>query len=179
MRATTSLMLGTVFLAAALILLGSSTLVSSAVLAMIIFSAGEMLASPKFSEFLGNIAPPDKKAMWMGFSQVPILLGWALEGKLGPQFYHIFSAKDELARRMLVEEGIPRALTTEAALPVGKAFDRLVEVTGQSPEQLTQLLYQHHHVGLTWFIFAAVGLVAGVMIYFYGKWIARLVAKGG
>ena len=178
MRATTSLLLGTVFLAGALVLLGSSTLVGVAVLAMIVFSSGEMLASPKFSEFLGNIAPPDKKAMWMGFSQVPILLGWALEGKLGPQFYHIFSAKDVLARRMLVAEGIPSSLTTEAVLPVGKAFDRLVEVTGQSPEQLTQLLYQHNHVGMTWFIFAAVGLVAGVMIYFYGKWIARLVAKG-
>ena len=69
-----------------------------AVVAMVVFSVGEMLASPKFSEFLGNIAPPDKKAMWIGFSQAPILIGWTIEGKLGPQLYHLFSSKDVLAR---------------------------------------------------------------------------------
>jgi hypothetical protein len=177
MRATTSLMVGTALLVAALVLLGSSTLVWAAVLGMIVFSSGEMLASPKFSEFLGNIAPPDKKAMWIGFSQAPILIGWTIEGKLGPQFYHIFSAKDELARQMLVERGMAPSLVSQAALPVGKAFEKLVEFTGETPEKLTQLLYQHHHVGLTWFIFAAVGVASGVMIYFYGRWIAKLAAR--
>lgn len=179
MRATTSLMVGTALVVSALVVLGSSPLVGAAVLAMIIFSSGEMLASPKFSEFLGNIAPPDKKAMWMGFSQVPILVGWTIEGKLGPQFYHIFSAKDELARQMLVDRGMAPDLVTQAVLPVGKAFEKLVQFTGETPEKLTQLLYQHHHVGLTWFIFAAVGVASGVMIYFYGEWIKKLVAREG
>src|ERR1043166_3427287 len=83
LRATTSLLVGTVLIVAALALFGATNFVGFAVLAMIIFSLGEMLATPKFSEFLGNIAPPDKKAMWMGFSQAPILIGWTIEGKLG------------------------------------------------------------------------------------------------
>src|SRR5258708_40348591 len=106
LRATTSMLVGTVLVVLALTLFGATNLVGFAVLAMIIFSIGEMLASPKFSEFLGNIAPPDKKAMWIGFSQAPILIGWTLEGKIGPQLYHLFSSKDIFARQMLVQCGL-------------------------------------------------------------------------
>jgi len=177
MRATTSMLVGTVFITAALCLFGLSNHVGLAVLAMVVFSVGEMLASPKFSEFLGNIAPPDKKAMWIGFSQAPILIGWTLEGKIGPQLYHLFSSKDLLARQMLVQCGLRPDQVTTAAVPVGEAFKKLVEVTGQTPAALTQQLYQAHPVGLTWLIFAAVGVLSAVMIYFYGRWIQRLAKK--
>src|SRR5439155_1074701 len=56
LRATTALLFGTVLIVLALGLFGATNFVGFAVLAMIIFSVGEMLASPKFSEFLGNIA---------------------------------------------------------------------------------------------------------------------------
>ena len=177
MRATTSMLIGTVLVIGALTLFGATNLVGFAVLAMVIFSIGEMLASPKFSEFLGNIAPPDKKAMWIGFSQAPILIGWTIEGKLGPQLYHIFSAKDEFARQMLAERGLTPAQVTEHALPVGEAFNKLVQVTGESPAQLTQILYHSHHVGVTWFVFAVVGVASAVMIYFYGRWISKLAEQ--
>ena len=177
LRATNSLLLGTVLIMAALTIFGLTNGIGYAVLAMILFSIGEMMASPKFSEFLGNIAPPDKKAMWIGFSHVPILVGWAIEGKLGPQLYHIFSAKDQFARQLLVERGLTPAQVSEQALPVGEAFKKLVEVTGDTPAHATQLLYQSHHVGLTWFIFAGIGAVSAVMIYLYGRWIARLAQQ--
>jgi hypothetical protein len=177
MRATTSLLVGTIFIIIALACLGATNLVGFAVLALVVFSIGEMLASPKFSEFLGNIAPPDKKAMWIGFSQAPILIGWTIEGKLGPQLYHIFSTKDEIARQVLIQRGLSPDLVTEKALPVGEAFNKLVQVTGESPEKLTQALYQTHHVGLTWYVFAAIGVASAVMIYFYGRWILRLASQ--
>jgi proton-dependent oligopeptide transporter, POT family len=177
MRATTSMLVGTVFVIVALTLFGATNLVGFAVLAMVIFSIGEMLASPKFSEFLGNLAPPDKKAMWIGFSQAPILVGWTIEGKLGPQLYHIYSAKDEFARQMLVQRGMSPDQVTEHSLPIGEAFNKLVQFTGESPEKLTQALYQSHHVGLTWHVFAAIGVVSAVMIYFYGRWILKLAKR--
>jgi proton-dependent oligopeptide transporter, POT family len=136
-----------------------------------------MLASPKFSEFLGNIAPADKKAMWIGFSQAPILIGWTIEGKLGPQLYHIFSAKDEFARQLLLERGLTPEQCSEKLLPIGEAFNKLVQVTGESPAHLTQVLYQSHHVGLTWYVFAAIGVASAVMIYCYGQWILKLAVR--
>jgi dipeptide/tripeptide permease len=99
MRATTSLLVGTILVVGALTLFGFTNLVGFAILAMVIFSIGEMLASPKFSEFLGNIAPPDKKAMWIGFSQAPILIGWTFEGLCGPWLYHVFSSNMSFRRR--------------------------------------------------------------------------------
>jgi dipeptide/tripeptide permease len=177
MRATNSMLLGTVFVVAALTLFGATNTIGFAVLAMIIFSIGEMLASPKFLEFLGNIAPADKKAMWNGFSQAPILIGWTIEGKLGPQLYHIFSAKDEFARQLLVERGLSPDQVSEQALPIGEAFKKLVEVTGETPAHLTQTLYQSHYVGLTWYVFAAIGVASAVMIYLYGQWILKLARR--
>jgi len=177
MRATTSMMLGTVLVTAALTLFGLTNMAWLAVLAMVIFSAGEMLASPKFSEFLGNIAPADKKAMWIGFSQAPILIGWTIEGKIGPQLYHWFSSKDVFARQLLVEKGMDSSQVTEEALPVGEAFAKLVEFTGEAPLALTQQLYQSHSVGTTWFVFAGVGVLSAILIYLYGRWIATLAKR--
>jgi len=176
MRATTSLLVGTVFVVAALALFGATNQIGYAVLAMVIFSIGEMLASPKFSEYLGNIAPADKKAMWIGFSQAPILLGFTIEGKAGPSLYNIFSSKDAFARELLVQHGLTPQMVTPEALPNGEAFKKLIAVTGDTPEHLTQLLYQSHHVGLTWYLFAGVGVVAAILIYLYGKWVRKLAA---
>jgi MFS family permease len=177
MRATNSMLLGTIIIAVSLAMLGATILVGVCVAGVVLFSIGEMLASPKFSEYLGNIAPHDKKAMWMGFSQAPILLGWTMEGKLGPQLYHLFSAKDEFARQMLVERGYPASQVTHQALPIGEAFNKLVQFTGQTPESLTQALYHAHHVGLTWYAFAAVGVASAVMIFLYGRWIQKLAGN--
>jgi hypothetical protein len=178
MRATTSLLVGTIFIVSALVVFGLSNLVGFAFLAMVLFSFGEMLASPKFSEFLGNIAPPDKKAMWIGFSQAPILIGWTLEGILGPVLYQVFSSKDDFARQMLREQyGFTVNQVSKSAIHVGEAFKKLVEVSGKTPDELTQLLYNSHHVGMTWICFAAVGLLSAVMIFFYGQWVKKLAEK--
>ena len=181
MRATTSLLVGTILVVAALSLFGLFNLAWLCVVAMAVFSVGEMLASPKFSEFLGNIAPHDKKAMWIGFSQAPILIGATIEGKVGPLLYHVWSDKDVFARQMLVTRGMDASQVTEAALPPGEAFHKLVALTGESPETLTRLLYQTHHVGSTWYFFAGVGLVSAGLIWAYGKWIRKLSEsqKGG
>jgi POT family proton-dependent oligopeptide transporter len=177
MRATTSMLVGTGLVTAALCLFGLRPVIWFAIAAMIIFSIGEMLSSPKFSEFLGNIAPPDKKAMWIGFSQAPILIGWTIEGKLGPHLYHLFSSKDVFARELLVGRGMNPELVTDSALPVGEAFHKLVEYTGQSPESLTRLLYESHNVGLTWYFFGIVGVLSALMIYLYGRWILILAKR--
>lgn len=177
MRATTSMLVGTIFVTISLCIFGATNLAWFAIIAMIIFSSGEMLASPKFSEFLGNIAAPDKKAMWMGFSQVPILIGWTIEGKVGPHLYHTFSSKDVLARNLLVQHGMPPDQVTEQALPVGEAFSKLVQYSGESPEGLTRLLYESNNVGLTWYFFAMVGVVSALLIYLYGRWILTLTKK--
>ena len=176
MRATNSLLLGTMLVVAALTLFGLTNLAWFCVVAMVIFSLGEMLTGPKYSEFLGNIAPPDKKAMWIGFSQAPILIGATIEGKVGPQLYYMWSDKDVFSRQMLIERGLDPSQVTVEVLPPGEAFHKLVAVTGEPPAALTSLLYETHHIGATWFFFAFVGVVSAVLIWCYGRWIRRIAA---
>jgi POT family proton-dependent oligopeptide transporter len=121
MRATTSMVVGTLFASAAMFASGYSTLGWVSLGAIAIFSVGEMLSSPKFSEFIGNFAPHDKKAMYLGFSQIPIAIGWTLEGKIGPTLYDRFASKDRFSRQMLLER-ISEGATTLPGEPTLQAM---------------------------------------------------------
>lgn len=175
MRATTSLLVGTVCVIAALTLFGFYVFAWVIVGGMVVFSIGEMLASPKYSEFLGNIAPRDKKAMWIGFSQGPMMAGGTIEAWVGPRLYYRYSDKEVFSRRLLEENGMTAEQVEK--VPMGEGFAKLVEVTGQTPEAVTRTLYEAHNVGVVWYVFAVVGVVSAIMIYSYGVWIRQLAKR--
>ncbi|MCB9209777.1 MAG: MFS transporter [Ignavibacteriales bacterium] len=58
---------------------------------LVIFSFGEMMASPKQKEYTGKIAPPDKVAMYMGYFYWCVALGNLFGGILSGQFYALFA----------------------------------------------------------------------------------------
>ena len=175
MRATTSMVVGTLLATVAMFMSGFSTLGWLSVAAIFTFSVGEMLSSPKFSEFIGNFAPADKKAMYLGFSQIPLAIGWTLEGKLGPMIYGIFASKEQIARKLLLERGMSQSEVD--AVKDREAFDALVKFTGETPEALTEAMYQANNIGVVWVIFGAIGIVSAFGIYWYGKWILTLTKK--
>jgi len=173
MRATTSMVVGTSFASIAMFLSGYSTLGWISVGAILIFSVGEMLSSPKFSEFIGNFAPADKKAMYLGFSQIPLAIGWGLEGFTAPMLYDHFASKDRFSRELLLQRGMPADQV--AAIKQGEAFQSLMKFTGESRESLTDLLYSTHSVGSVWLVMGVIGVITAVGIYAYGKWIRKVL----
>ena len=172
MRATSSMALGTFLAASTLIIFGSFNYVWIIVFGIVCFSIGEMLSSPKSSEYLGNIAPAQKKAMYLGFSQLPLGIGWTLEGFFGQYLYYRYGAKDTLSRQSLLDNGVSQAQVD--GVPIGEAFEELIRVTGQSAESLTAQLYAANNVGKVWFIMAAVGIVSAAGMYVYGRWTYQL-----
>ena len=172
MKATNSMALGTFLAAAALLIVGGFNYVWIMVLAIVCFSMGEMLASPKSSEYLGNIAPEQKKAMYLGFSQLPLGIGWSLEGFFGQYLYGEFGSKDTLSRQSLLDQGMSQ--TGVDAVPIGEAFQKLIDVSGQSAEALTSQLYAANNVGVAWYIMGSVGLVAATGLIAYGRWTYQL-----
>lgn len=172
LKATNSMALGTFLTSSALLLFGGFNFVWVIVFAMIIFSFGEMLSSPKCSEYLGNIAPRQKKAMYLGFSQLPIGIGWIAEGYFGPTLYGAFSSKENLAREMLVDRGI-----NVSNIPIGEAFTQLINVSGSSEQLLTSQMYAANNIGTVWYIMAAVGLISAFGMYVYGKWTYRFATE--
>jgi hypothetical protein len=60
------------------------------------------------------------------------------------------------------------------AVPIGEAFSKLIEVTGQSGEVLTNQLYAANDVGVAWYIMGSVGLVCAAGLLDYGRWTYQL-----
>lgn len=54
---------------------------------LVIFSIGEMTAHPKFISYIGLIAPPDKKALYLGYSFLYGVIGSGIGGILGATLY--------------------------------------------------------------------------------------------
>ncbi|MFK7915833.1 MAG: MFS transporter [Pseudomonadales bacterium] len=171
-RATNSMAIGTFLASSALILFGGFNYVWIVVAGIVLFSLGEMLSSPKSSEYLGNIAPADKKAMYLGFSQLPIGIGWTLESYLGPVLYGAYASREQISRAALEEQGFNTAEL--AAVPVGEAFTTLVSTSGQTAEAVTATLYAANNIGAVWYLMASVGMITAFGLYVYGRWTYQL-----
>jgi hypothetical protein len=172
LKAVNSMILGTLLAALAFFMIGWTAAGWLTVFGILTFSAGEMLSSPKFLEFIGNFAPPDKKAMYLGFSQLPLAVGWVLEGYFGPKLYGRLAAKETLSREWLADNGM--SAQQLAAIPQGEAFQHLVEFAGKSPQALTDMLYHANNVGNVWFLMGCIAVGAAIGLFFYGRWIYAL-----
>ncbi len=172
-RAVNSIILGTLFQGLAFIAFGYTTFAWASLMCVVLFSSGEMMSSPKFLEYIGNMAPSDKKAMYLGFSQLAQAFGWISESYIAPVLYGQFADKDMLSRRYLADEGLSAGEID--AVPIGEAFTRLVEVTSQSAESLTQAMYDANNIGFIWYLMASVAFVTAIGLYIYGKWVLTLV----
>ncbi len=62
-------------------------------LSMFVFTLGEMIAHPKFISYVGLIAPPDKKALYQGYSFLYGVIGSGVGGILGALLYVRFVEK--------------------------------------------------------------------------------------
>ena len=58
---------------------------------ILVFSFGEMMASPKSKEYTGKIAPPEKVALYMGYFYWCVALGNLFGGILSGQLYATFA----------------------------------------------------------------------------------------
>lgn len=96
-------------------------------LAIFIFAIGEMICSPTFSAYVGLIAPPDKKALYMGYSNIPFAIGWALGNLLGGFVYEDCGAKANLAMAELASS--PRLVAQAArAADWSDSLDKIPEL---------------------------------------------------
>ncbi|MBD3225370.1 MAG: MFS transporter [Caldithrix sp.] len=97
---------------------------------IMIFSFGEMMASPKSKEYTGRIAPPDKVALYMGYFYWCVALGNLLGGILSGQLYAAF-ARDMNRPDLMWLVFALLALLTALAIYV---YDRLVIKRPQKKE---------------------------------------------
>jgi dipeptide/tripeptide permease len=143
------------------------------IIAIFIFSVGEMTASPKITEYIGRIAPPDKKALYMGYSFIPVFLGTTFAGYISGGVYQAMSDKHSL----LVKEVMKRGIHLPQGLTLQQYFDQAAAAMHMKPEQLTNYLWNTYHPSNIWTVILAIGLVAAAMLWIYDKFILAKVKQ--
>jgi POT family proton-dependent oligopeptide transporter len=160
MRRLTSIFLGFIFVTLGLYVVGSSMSIYVLLAGIVCFTAGEMLCSPKMREYLAVIAPADKKALYMGYASIPYAFGWGCGSFLGGKIYERVGEKANLALRYMSE-----VLQVHDLPHRSQAFARLTEMLGQTPAQVTRLLWDKYDPGWVWTPFAITGICAAVAMY--------------
>ena len=131
-----------------------------------IFSIGEMTAHPKFISYLGLIAPPDKKATYMGFGFLYGAFGSLVGGILGAFLYVRFIDNPMIAfvKQTVAERGanitMSASVTIDEALAVG-------EQLGLGKEQIAM----HALTSELWLLFSGIGVVCIIGLLTYQKFI--------
>jgi len=139
-------------------------------LGLLIFGLGEMGSSPKYTEYVGSIAPADKKALYMGSAYLAIALGHQIAGYLSGAPYEKIADKLFLLKAEVLKRGL-------SVPEIGDNFtktDYFNEAARQmnfNQQQLTDFLWKAYHPESIWIIFSSIALSAVVLLFLYDKFI--------
>ena len=116
--------------------------------AILIFSLGEMAGSPKITEYIGRIAPHDKKALYMGYSFIPVFIGNVFAGIIAGVVYQNMSDKVIITRQFATDKGlvVPEGLSNNA-----------------------YFLWQQYSPSDIWMVILAIGLGTTLLLYIYDR----------
>ncbi|MDT3737935.1 MAG: MFS transporter [Candidatus Kapabacteria bacterium] len=163
-RITTGLIAGIILATLGLAASGWSQSGSLAVLGMLIYTLGEMITNPKFSQYMSKIAPNEKKSTYMGFMNLSFAIGLGGGSLIGGYVYKNFAEKsglamDYLARHYNLTENINHS----------NALKILMEKSNSDINSVTELLWQSYQPHLIWLVFVAIGLLSAGLLYLYSK----------
>jgi len=173
MRTLDSMQIGMFMAIGGILVAGLTRNVWWVILGILFFSLGEMLTGPKTSEYLGLIAPKDKKGMYLGYVNIPVGVGVYVGSKLAGYVYGHYGEKATLALKYIAEHfqshgnikwtGSVKELETITGFTRTEAMDALVRLTGLDPASATALLWQTYHPQLyIWIPFGVIGLLSAI-----------------
>jgi len=138
--------------------------------AIFVFAIGEMWCSPKFSEYIGLTAPPDKKAVYMGYSNIPFAVGWALGNLISGYLYENLGSKINFAREYLVSN-LGMSAADAAAVPRERVMETMASMmnggAGATVDEATRVLWHLHDPWIVWAILTGIGTISTVLMVIY------------
>jgi dipeptide/tripeptide permease len=167
-----SMMTGIFILGAGLLLMFITRDPWIILIGVLIFSIGEMASSPKFTEYVGRIAPDDKKALYMGTSFLPVAMGHFLAGVLSGKPYEVLADKIWLLRKAVAERGFEIEPVSDT-FTQNQYTERAQELFGMNNAELTQYLWNNYQPQKVWILFTGLALLASVSLYLYDRYILK------
>ena len=137
--------------------------------AILIFALGEMAGSPKITEYIGRIAPHDKKALYMGYSFIPVFIGNIFAGFISGSVYQDLSDKVTFVKDYAAQNGlvIPEGLSSSAY------FDEVAKQANLSTTELTNTLWELYSPSDLWIVILTIGLSATLLLFLYDKFLMK------
>ena len=125
------------------------------IIGFIVYTFGEMIVNPKFTQYLGDIADKNNASSYLSYVNISWAIGLAGSGYLGGWLYHNFSEKSMLAKKYLIEE-----LNIAQKIDLNNAFSILQQTLNMDSLTLTKMLYDKYNPQIIWYVFLFVGLIS-------------------
>ncbi len=154
-RPLTSIMLGMVVAIGGAVLAGTAATGWICVLGIAVFSVGEMLSSPKKMEYLASLARKGQEALFMGYANVPVAIGWIAGSLFAGNRYEEVGDKVNLARRHLVEE-VGMAPEAVEAIDKAEVMATLASKLSMEPLEVQRLLFEAYD---PWWVWVEIGMI--------------------
>lgn len=148
-------------------------------LGVLFFSLGEMFTGPKKSQYLSEIAPSDKKGVYLAYINIPVGVGIFAGAKLAGLIYGNVGEKATLALRYIAEQkGIEwrpffdnvSDLEKTLGITRNEAMPALEKMLNLSSQEATTLLWDTYSPNLTvWLPFAAIGVVSAIALIIFSQ----------
>ncbi len=168
---------GILFLSAGLFLMFSNQSGWLILFGVLIFGLGEMACSPKFTEYIGRIAPENQKALYMGTSYLPIGMAHFIAGWLSGRIYEHAADKIYLAGIEMNRKGFSIGEISET-FSKNDFLKEASEKMGMPVQQFTDYLWKSYHPGNIWFIYSGIALFAALFLFLYNRFIIRPKENG-
>jgi len=169
-RPLTAMMGGILVLSGGIGLMFSSHSGWLVLLGILIFALGEMGSSPKFIEYVGRIAPEDKKALYMGTSFLPIAASHQLAGWISGRPFERIADKFYLLRLETNTRGLDFPSLSDT-YSKNDFFQDAATQMNLSTADLTQYLWATYNPREIWYLFSGIAVMAVVLLWIYDRFI--------
>ncbi|MFO7721978.1 MAG: MFS transporter [Bacteroidales bacterium] len=142
------------------------------VIAIVFFSFGEMISSPRTQEYVSRIAPPERVGVYMGFSFLPISFGNLIGGFLYGKLYMNLSDIYTFIIRELENRGVPDTASL-AAKDKAEIMAAGMQHLNMSAAEMKVYLFNTYEPFRIWWVFGAIGLTTVLLFLFYNRWVKK------
>ncbi|MGM0574436.1 MAG: MFS transporter [Myxococcota bacterium] len=178
LRPLTSIIVGMVVATTGAYLAGTATFGWLCLGGIAVFSIGEMLSSPKKMEYLSGLAPKGQKALFMGYANVPVAIGWIAGSLFAGSAYDEHGDKAHLARKHLADV-VGMEPSKVEAIERSDVMTVLAAKLDTTVAGARQVLLDTYDPQAIWWDIALIGLGSIVAMFVYDRVLRFIDRKRG
>jgi dipeptide/tripeptide permease len=167
-RPLTSIIIGMAVATVGSLIAGTATLGWICIGGIAVFSIGEMLSSPKKMEYLASLSPKGQEALFMGYANIPVAIGWIAGSYLAGSRYEEGGDKVNLARQHL-QEVVGWSAEKAEAIQRSDVVDVLASELSMTAMEVQGMLYEIYQPQLIWVDIAIIGGISIVLMFVYDR----------